>query len=140
MIVTTRDRRQAPAGTVLHVAGEVDTYAADDLRRYLGLLPEEPGDVLLVDLSAVTFMGCTALSTLAEAQTRLGPRLVVGARSTVVSRLLELTGLTPFFARRAGSGARPLPDGLDAGPRDAVPPATRPSGGPDRHATRLMIG
>ena len=139
MIVTTRDRRQAPAGTVLHVAGEVDTYAADDLRRYLGLLPEEPGDVLLVDLSAVTFMGCTALSTLAEAQTRLGPRLVVGARSRVVSRLLELTGLTPVFARRAGSGGRPL-DGLDTGPRDAVLPVSAPSGGPDRHANRRMIG
>jgi anti-anti-sigma factor len=139
MIVTTRSRRQSPAGTVLHVAGEVDTYAAEDLRRYLGLLPEEPDDVLLVDLSAVTFMGCTALSTLAEAQTRLGPRLVVGARSTAVSRLLELTGLTPFFARRAGSGALPL-DGLEAGPRDAVAPASPPSGGPEGPANRLMTG
>jgi anti-anti-sigma factor len=119
MIVTTRNRRQAPAGTVLHVAGEVDTCAADDLRRHLRLLPEEPDDVLVVDLSAVTFMSCTALSTLAEAQTRLGPRLVVGGRSRAVSRLLELTGLTPFFARRGGAGAGPLPDAT-AGPTDGA--------------------
>ena len=29
MIVTTTNRMQPPAGTVLHVAGELDTFAAD---------------------------------------------------------------------------------------------------------------
>jgi anti-anti-sigma factor len=111
MIVTTTNRRHAPSGTVLNVAGEVDTCAADDLRRHLDHLPAEPDDVVLVDLSAVTFMSCAALSTLAEAQIRLGPRFVVGARSRIVHRLLELTGLTPFFARRVGNAAGSPPDG-----------------------------
>jgi anti-anti-sigma factor len=117
MIVTTTNREHDPTTTVLHVAGEVDTYAADDLRRQLGGLAVEPDGVVLVDLSAVTFMSCTALSVLAEAQVRLGPRLAIGGRSRVVRRLLELTGRTSSFAEPTGSGGRPAPQGT-AGPAD----------------------
>jgi two-component system, response regulator / RNA-binding antiterminator len=123
MIVTT-NRLHDPTRTVLHVAGEVDTHAADELRRHLDRLPVESDGVVLVDLSAVTFMSCSALSALAEARARLGPRLVVDGRSTVVRRLLDLTGLTPFFAERAEDGARPAPDG-PPGTADGVPLGTR---------------
>lgn len=105
MIVTTTTRLHDPPGTVVHVAGEVDTYAAADLREQLGRLPVEPDGVVQLDLSAVTFMSCTALSVLAEAHARLGPRLVVDGRSSVVRRLLELTGCTSSFPERAGDGA-----------------------------------
>jgi anti-sigma B factor antagonist len=107
MMVTTTDRLQAPVGTVLHVAGEVDTFAADDLRKHLRRVALEPGGAVVVDLTEVTFISCTGLSVLAEAQARLGPRLVLDGRSRIVTRLLELTGLVPFFTARTGIGAGP---------------------------------
>jgi anti-anti-sigma factor len=103
MIVTTSKRRQPPAGTVLHVAGELDTFAADRLRDHLRRLDSCPSGAVVVDLSGVTFMSCTALRVLADARSRPGTRLYLGGRSRVVTRLLQLTGLSSFFAD--------LPDG-----------------------------
>ena len=93
MIVTTTNRVQPPAGTVLHVAGELDTFSADRLRDHLRRLGTPPSSAVVVDLSGVTFMSCTALRVLAEARTRLGSRLYVSGRSRVVTRLLAMTGL-----------------------------------------------
>lgn len=121
MIVTTTKGLQAPAATVLHVAGEVDTFAAAELREHLRRLPPGADGAVVVDLSAVTFMSCTALSVLAEAQARLGSRLLLGMKSRIVIRLLEITGLTSFFV--ATGNARPVPDGshdtADGGPPQA---------------------
>ena len=94
MIVTTTKRMQAPAGTVLHVAGEVDTFAADDLRAHLRRLAADRASAVVVDLSAVTFMSCTALRVLAEARSRgSGSRLldVSGPVLASVTRLLAMT-------------------------------------------------
>jgi anti-anti-sigma factor len=127
-MIVTSNRLQAPPATVLHVVGEVDTYAADDLRTKLDRLPVDSDDVALVDLSAVTFMSCTALSVIASARARLGSRLVVTGRSTAVRRLLELTGLTSSFEERTAVGARPEPHGCfrrgEGGPRGG--PGTGP--------------
>jgi anti-anti-sigma factor len=98
MIVTTTSRMQPPAGTVLHVAGELDTFAADRLGQHLRDLGDAPSGAVVVDLSGVTFMSCTALRVLAEARARLGSRLFVGGRSRVVVRLFALTGLATHFA------------------------------------------
>jgi anti-anti-sigma factor len=98
MIVTTTNRVQPPAGTVLHVAGELDTFSADRLRDHLRRLGTPPSSAVVVDLSGVTFMSCTALRVLAEARTRLGSRLYVSGRSRVVTRLLAMTGLATHFA------------------------------------------
>jgi anti-sigma B factor antagonist len=98
MIVTTTSRRQPPAGTVLHVAGELDTFAADRLGQHLRDLGVAPSGAVVVDLSGVTFMSCTALRVLAEARTRLGTRLFVGGSSRAVTRLLAITGLATYFA------------------------------------------
>jgi anti-sigma B factor antagonist len=97
MIVSTTNRMQPPAGTVLHVAGELDTFSADRLRDKLRRLGTPPGAVV-VDLSGVTFMSCTALRVLAEARTRLGTRLYLSGRSRVVTRLLAMTGMATHFA------------------------------------------
>ena len=134
MILTTTNRLQAPAATVLHVAGDVDTFATDDLREQLRRLPLGADDAVVVDLSAVTFMSCTALRVLAEAQTRLGSRLRLGGRSRVVIRLLEITELTSFFAAPARAGSAPAKAGPGpAASYDAadctVPPAHRTGGG-----------
>jgi anti-anti-sigma factor len=98
MIVSTTNRMQPPAGTVLHVAGELDTFSADRLRDHLRRLGTPPSSAVVVDLSGVTFMSCTALRVLAEARTRLGSRLYVSGRSRVVTRLLAMTGLATHFA------------------------------------------
>jgi anti-anti-sigma factor len=98
MIVSTTNRMQPPAGTVLHVAGELDTFSADRLRVHLRRLGTPPSSAVVVDLSGVTFMSCTALRVLAEARTRLGSRLYVSGRSRVVTRLLAMTGLATHFA------------------------------------------
>jgi anti-anti-sigma factor len=111
MIVTTTNRMQAPAGTVLHVVGEVDTFAAEDLRRQLLSLSLAPEEQLVIDLSAVTFMSCTALSVLAETQARLGSRLFLGRCSKVVARLLDVTALTPLFPVASGNSAERVPYG-----------------------------
>lgn len=121
MIVTTTNGLKAPVATVLHVAGEVDTFAADELREQLRRLPCGADGAVVVDLSAVTFMCCTALSVLAEAQARLGPRLLLGGRSRIVIRLLEITGLTSLFVATANGG--PMPEGHDAA--DGAPPSAR---------------
>ena len=116
MIVTTTNRMQPPAGTVLHVAGELDTFSADRLREQLRRLGTPPSSAVVVDLSGVTFMSCTALRVLAEARTRLGSRLYVSGRSRVVTRLLAMTGLATHFADLADDDpalgqARDLLDG-----------------------------
>ena len=98
MIVTTTKRAQSPAGTVLHVAGELDTFSADRLREHLRRLDPPPPGVVVVDLSGVTFMSCTALRVLADARARLGGRLVVSGRSRMVTRLLAITGMATTFA------------------------------------------
>jgi len=98
MIVTTTNRTHAPAGTVLRVAGELDTFSSDRLREYLHRVGSRPGGAVVVDLSGVTFMSCTALAVLAEARAQLGPRLILGSRSHVVSRLLQVTHLSSYFA------------------------------------------
>lgn len=120
MIVTTTNGLKAPVATVLHVAGEVDTFAAGDLREQLRRLPLGADGAVVVDLSAVTFMSCTALSVLAEAQARLGSRLLLGGRSRIVARLLEITGLTSFFVATLDGG--PMPEG-HAAAEGGPPPA-----------------
>ena len=98
MIVTTTNRMQPPAGTVVHVAGELDTFSAVRLRDQLRCLDGAPPGAVVVDLSGVTFMSCTALRVLAEARTRLSTRLYVSGRSRMVTRLLAMTGLATHFA------------------------------------------
>jgi anti-anti-sigma factor len=129
MIVTTTIRPGAPVSTVLHVAGEVDTFAAVGLREHLQRAAAEPDRTVVVDLSAVTFMSCRALAVLAQARARLGPRLVLSAPSRAVTRLLTLTGLTAYFAvpgqefaAPAGEGAGPAPRGPNGTATHGAPP------------------
>jgi anti-anti-sigma factor len=117
MIVTTTNRLTPPAGTELRVVGEVDTYAADDLRELLGGPAVPPSGAVVVDLTGVTFMSCTALSVLAEARRRIGPRFHLGGRSRVVTRLLGITGLSPYFPVVSGNDPAPA---REAGDGDAV--------------------
>ncbi|MFP5370067.1 MAG: anti-sigma factor antagonist, partial [Actinomycetes bacterium] len=121
MILTTTIRTQFPAGTVLHVTGEVDTFAAEGLRAALLRLAARPSGVVVVDLSGVTFMSCTPLAVLAQVKAQLGSRLLLGRTSRIVARLLDVTGSTAFLPPLAEDGEDAVaPDGQDgSGPGGA---------------------
>ena len=79
---------------VLTCAGELDLATIDELSDALhGAESREPARVVL-DLSAVTFMGSTALNLLVAAHNRLGPdRLRVVTQQPAALRLFRITGL-----------------------------------------------
>lgn len=84
--------------SVLRVIGEVDSATAPDLRGHLSAATADPSVVLVVDLSDVTFMSCSGLLPLLEAQARVGDRLWLRDLSRPVRRLLDVTRLQPMFS------------------------------------------
>jgi len=87
----------AKDGTVgIAVRGELDMSAAPDLAEAIAGARSGDGTVLL-DLSAVTFLDSSAIGALVAAGREFhqtGGRLQIGPRSDVVSRVLEITGLS----------------------------------------------
>ena len=55
--------------------------------------------VVVVDLTQVTFMDCSALGLLMSARARLGSRLWLRGVPPSVAWLLQLTGLQDMFGR-----------------------------------------
>jgi anti-sigma B factor antagonist len=83
------------------VRGELDLLAAPRLRTTLLEASHHDGVTIDVDLSAVTFIDSTGISVILQAWQRAnaqGGRLVVGAASPVVARVIEATGLTDLLA------------------------------------------
>jgi len=83
---------------VLVIEGEIDTLTAGALERALTELLAEPSDVLVVDLSAVTFLASSGLAVLIRAAHEAGERrlrLVSSARA--VRRPMEITGSDQLF-------------------------------------------
>lgn len=73
--------------------GELDAFTVPDVRA--ALAATDAGDVVL-DLRDVTFIDSSGLAMIVEARLRLDGeqrRLVIGPRSDVVQRLLELSGV-----------------------------------------------
>lgn len=73
--------------------GELDAFTVPDVRAVL--VATDEGDVVL-DLREVTFIDSSGLAMIVEARQRLDGeqrRLVIGPRSDVVQRLLELSGV-----------------------------------------------
>jgi len=91
---------------VLSAVGEVDVATGPQLRAALAdALGEEGVDVVVVDLSGVTFMGSTAIAVLVDAHWEAGQagkslRLVSG-ESRSVMRPLEAAGVATMFAEYA---------------------------------------
>ena len=92
MAALTISRSDHPGATVLAVTGEIDLATAPVLRAELLRVP---GADLVLDLSAVQFIGAVALHVLTDARDRQRAshhRFVVVA-SPVVERLTALTGV-----------------------------------------------
>ncbi|WP_020666351.1 STAS domain-containing protein [Amycolatopsis nigrescens] len=90
---------------LLTVVGEVDALTVGGLRAALGGVTE--GSRLVVDLSRVDFLSCSALEALAVANRR-GAGLVLVTTRYIVLRALEATGLRGLFAVLPA-----VPDALD---------------------------
>ncbi|MFC5996391.1 STAS domain-containing protein [Pseudonocardia hispaniensis] len=84
---------------VVHVLGEIDTLTAPVLREKLDEhLPTTP--LVVLDLSAVTFLGSAGLAVLVSARDTAeqhGHRLRLVCGSRIATRALEATGLLTLF-------------------------------------------
>lgn len=86
--------------TVLTVTGEIDMGTSPQLRSALSRVLDDVGSALIVDLSAVEFLGSSGLAVLVEthdAAAGRGIALRLVCRSREVVRPLEATGLTELF-------------------------------------------
>lgn len=82
------------AGRVVAPCGELDAATCPQL---IGYLLVQPGRILVVDLSQLTFMDSSGLGALVVARTKAlkhEASLVVSRGSPAISRLLEITGLS----------------------------------------------
>jgi anti-sigma B factor antagonist len=83
-------------GRVVHVRGQVDLYAAPDLKAALLDALERGGGRVVVDLTGSTFLDSSALSALLSAHRRaqrLGGRVVLVNTDRDIARTLGISGL-----------------------------------------------
>lgn len=86
----------------LRAAGELDVESAPGLRAAIEQSVASGATVVELDLSGIEFIDSTGISVLLAARELLAGvgTLVLAARSGVVDRALELTGLSELFARQ----------------------------------------
>jgi anti-sigma B factor antagonist len=85
---------------VIGVAGEIDLYAAPELKERVARAIEEGRTRLVVDLSEATFIDSTGVGVLVGAQRRLeelGGSLDLVCTNRNVMRVLEIVGLERAF-------------------------------------------
>jgi anti-sigma B factor antagonist len=85
---------------VVTLAGELDLYNADAVRKALiSAVGEEP-ERIVVDLAEVEFIDSTALGVLIEARTKLenGRAFLLASPGVETKRALEISGLDRHFA------------------------------------------
>ncbi len=94
---------------VLAVIGEVDLLSAEQVGDAVSAALARRPRVLVIDLSAVTFLDSTGLSVLAQAHAAGGPDIAVRVVTTgegLARRAITLTGLDqllPVFTSRAAA-------------------------------------
>lgn len=83
---------------LLVVEGEIDTLTAGALEQALTRLLTDPSEVLVVDLTAVTFLASSGLAVLIRAAHEAGDRrLRLVATTRAVRRPMEITGSDQLF-------------------------------------------
>jgi anti-sigma B factor antagonist len=85
---------------VVRLAGELDLYNAEEVRRGLREATAGSPRRLVVDLAAVTFIDSTSLGVLIEARTRLPDRrgFLLAAPGVETRRALAVAGLDQHFS------------------------------------------
>ncbi len=92
--------RSTPAGPVLEIAGDLDFHSAPRAREALLGLTLDPGQLLIVDLTALTFCDSTGITLLLAARNHaLGHRahIALAGAPAFVTRVFDITGLTQVF-------------------------------------------
>ena len=78
---------------VIHLAGEIDLYNADEVRRALGDAIAASPRRVVIDMEAVEFVDSTALGVLIEARSKLGDGMCLAAPQLDTRRTLQVSGL-----------------------------------------------
>lgn len=97
------ERAAAPeAGqAVVDLAGELDLAVAGDLRALLEGVAADGPQLVVIDVTEVSFIDSTVLREILRAHhavTGAGGRMVIAGPQPAVERLLQLTGTTEVFA------------------------------------------
>jgi anti-anti-sigma factor len=88
------EQGQVRRALTLHLAGDLDISSLPTLNMQMSkAMSTPPPDLVIVDMSGVTFMDCTSLGPLVLARARLGPRLRLQGATVPVIRLLKVTKL-----------------------------------------------
>ena len=89
-----RGVERVDAAVVVHLAGELDLYNADEVRTALTQAIDGEPSRLVVDLAEVEFVDSTALGVLIEARSKLGrDGLALAAPQLDTRRTLQVSGL-----------------------------------------------
>ena len=106
-VMTTR--RQSDGVLVVDVRGTLDAATVDALRAaLLSTLQTQRPDVMIVDLTFVTFMDSMGIGALVagyNAAREVGSRFVLRNPSEFVHRQLRVTGLAEMFGLTAASAS-----------------------------------
>lgn len=98
--ITTRD---AVAGPVLEISGELDYDSASELRDLIPTIPLRAGQHLTVDLGGMEFCDSSGLSALIAAHSHAraaGAQIALTSVSPHTLRVLRIVGLDQIFAIR----------------------------------------
>lgn len=104
-----KDFPEVNGWTVVPLSGDLDDFAARDVRRLLGVLTEGGAVRVVVDLTAVGFVDSTGLNALLAAARRAreaGGGLRLAAAGPRVQDLIEMTGvgqLLPLYRDTAAA-------------------------------------
>ena len=81
-------------GVVIHLAGELDLYNADEVRAALVGAMDAGAVRIVLDMAEVEFVDSTALGVLIEARSKVGSdRLRLAAPQLETRRTLQVSGL-----------------------------------------------
>jgi anti-sigma B factor antagonist len=86
---------------VIKLQGEVDLYAAPDLKEHVNSAIESGKTLLILDLSEATFIDSTTLGILVSGMKRLRPRggrLAVLCPDPTMAKIFDITGLNRMFS------------------------------------------
>lgn len=87
-----------PAVSVVTATGEVDMLTAPMLRTAIHDTLETPPAILILDLSAVSFLDSSGLETLMETHDTVRATQLRVVTSTAVPRPMQVTGLAEIIA------------------------------------------
>jgi anti-sigma B factor antagonist len=86
---------------VVRIAGDIDMATAPDLQKGITeSLTHAPNALIILDLTAVTFLGSAGLNALLQVANLQGDslRILVGTDNPNVERPIEVAGLTELLA------------------------------------------